>query len=373
MENKFDVITEENKSPGEGNTCAAKVAEAAKADNGAKAGKAGKAGKDDVNKTNIGGQAVIEGLMMIGPKNAAIAVRKPNKEIELTIRPLPKKSKLHKTPILRGIVGLFRQLTLGVKALMFSAEFFDIEGEEAAEAVQEEPSKFEQFLERKLGDKAKDVVIYISVVLSLCFSVGLFILLPNLIVNIFGFDKTISSQLIISNLCEGVVRIAIFLGYMMLTSRMKEIKRVWQYHGAEHKTIHCFEHGEELTVENIRKYSTKHPRCGTSFLFLVMIISILVFSFADLLALRLPFELTGVIRILFNLLTRLIFIPLVAGIAYEIIKLAGRYNNILTRIVSAPGIQFQRFTTREPDDSMLEVAIVAFNSAVTDDKDEMKW
>ena len=322
---------------------------------------------ENAERFSIGGQAIIEGLMMIGPENAAIAVRKPNKEIELQIKPVPTKLKIQKVPVFRGAVGLFRQLKIGLGAMMFSAEFFDIEeeGAEAGDAAEEEPSKFELFLERKLGDKATEVIVTFAVVLSLFFSVGLFILLPNLLISFFGFDKSVSSQLLLSNLCEGLLRVSLFIGYLALTSRLKEISRVWQYHGAEHKTIHCYEKDEELTVENIRKFSTKHPRCGTSFLFLVMIISILVFSTADLILLQLPFQIVVVARVLFNLLTRLLMIPFVAGISYEVTKAAGKYDNKLTRAVSAPGLMFQKFTTREPDDSMLEVAIVAFNSALT--------
>ncbi|MCL2165086.1 MAG: DUF1385 domain-containing protein [Oscillospiraceae bacterium] len=336
-----------------------------------------------VKKTSVGGQAIIEGLMMIGPNKAAIAVRKPNSEIELQTKPLPPKSKLSKIPVLRGVTGLFRQMVLGMKALMYSSEFVDIEeesaeGTEGAEGAEDaegkgESSKFGQFLEEKFGNKGKDIVIYCVVVVSLCFSVGLFILLPNIIVSFFGFDKTIKTQLLLSNLCEGIVRVVIFLGYMALTSRMKEISRVWQYHGAEHKTIHCYEHEMELTVENIQRFSTKHPRCGTSFLFLVMVISILVFSFTDILTLQLPFQAVGIVRILFNLLTRIIMIPLVAGLSYEVIKIAGKYDNVVTRIISAPGLLFQRFTTREPDDSMIEVAILAFNTAMGDDEAEAQW
>jgi uncharacterized protein YqhQ len=208
---------------------------------------------------------------------------------------------------------------------------------------------------------------------SLCFSVGLFILLPNLIAGFLPLDKSRTSGLLISNLLEGLIRVSLFLAYLMLSSRMKEIKRVWQYHGAEHKTIHCYEHDEPLTVGNIRKFSRKHPRCGTSFLFLVMIISILVFSVVDIVVKNLPFQPTGVGKALFSLLVRLVMIPIVAGVAYELIKLAGRYDNALTRIVSAPGLMFQNFTTKEPEDDMIEVAITAFENALSDDENEMAW
>ena len=333
-----------------------------------------------LKKTSVGGQALIEGMLMIGPKNVAIAVRKPDHEIELQVKPLPPKTKLQNIPLLRGVVGMFRQMKVGVSALMYSAEFFDIEEEEANEGAdsekpkeEEKPSKVDAFLERVLGDKLKDVVISVAVVISLLFSIGLFILLPNFVAGFLPFDKAITNQLLLSNLFEGVIRVTIFFLYLQLTSKMEEIKRVWQYHGAEHKTIHCYEHGDELTVQNIQKYTTKHPRCGTSFLFLVMIISILIFSVVDIVMLNLPFKLIGIAKIISGLLIRLITIPLVAGVAYELIKLAGRYDNTVTRVISAPGLFFQRFTTREPDDEMVEVAIVAFKNAMVEDEKEMAW
>ena len=322
-------------------------------------------------KTSVGGQALIEGLLMMGPRNVAIAVRKPDHEIELQIKPLPKKTPITKIPLIRGVIGLFRQMKIGVSALMYSAEFFDLEEEEGA--VVEEPSKFDRFLEEKLGDKAKDVVIVFAVILSLGFSVGLFILLPNLIASFLPLDRTVTGELMLSNLCEGLIRVLLFFGYLKLTSGMKEIRRVWQYHGAEHKTIHCYEKNECLTVANIQKQSTKHPRCGTSFLFLVMIISILVFSVVDIIILGLPFHPVGIFKVLFSLAIRLVTIPLVAGISYEILKFAGRSDSALTRAISAPGMLFQRFTTREPDDEMVEVAIVAFENAMVEDEKEMAW
>ena len=339
-------------------------------------------------KTSVGGQALIEGLLMIGPRKVAIAVRKPNHEIELQIKPQNPKTKLQKVLFIRGAVNLFKQMKIGVGALMYSAQFMDIESEEGEEGAEgkegetgkegeagaaAEPSRFERYLDEKFGDKAKDIIIYLAVILGLCFTVGLFILLPNFIASFIPLSKSQKSGLVLSNLCEGCIRVGIFLGYLALSSRMQEISRVWQYHGAEHKTIHCYEKGDPLKTEYIRKYPLKHPRCGTSFLFLVMIISILVFSLVDLAVMDLRVGMTGVVRVLFSLLLRLVTIPFVAGAAYECIRLAGRYDNILTRILSAPGLFFQRFTTREPDDDMIEVAIVAFENALSDDEEEMKW
>ena len=249
--------------------------------------------------------------------------------------------------------NFFASLVTGVKSLMFSAEFVDIEGDEQAE-----PSKIDRWLTEKLGDKLKDIAIYFSVAVSLVFSVLLFIMLPAFLT---GFIKKLGAGHSLIILAEGIVRIAIFMGYLFLVSRMKDIQRVFEYHGAEHKSIHCYEHGEDLTVENVRKYTRLHPRCGTSFLFIVMIISIIVFFFikSDVWYLRLVY--------------RLLLLPVVAGISYEIIKLAGRYDNRLTRAVSKPGMWLQYFTTREPDDSQIEVAITSLKAVIPENKEDDKW
>lgn len=326
-----------------------------------------------MKKTTIGGQALIEGLLMIGPENAAIAVRKPDGEIIVEKRPLPAKSKLSRIPVVRGGVNLFRQMVLGIKALMYSADFADLEEEEQ----QDKTSKFDAFIRKVFGNKLKDKfdaaikrlfedkfkegLIYLSVIISLVFSVSLFILLPNLLASFFKFNKDSTAGVLLYNLFEGIIRLSLFFGYIVLASMMKDIKRIWGYHGAEHKTIHCYEHEDELTVENVRKYSTKHPRCGTSFMFLVMIISILVFSFI------------GWHGILINILSRILLIPLVAGLSYELLRFAGRSNLKLMKIVNAPGMLFQIFTTDEPDDSQIEVAIAAFNGVRIDDENADKW
>ncbi len=296
-----------------------------------------------MKKTTIGGQALLEGLLMIGPEYRATAIRKPDGEIVVEKHPQKPKGKLSKIPIIRGAVNLFSQMVIGVKALMYSAEFLDLEDDDKSN----EPSKFEQFLERKFGDKITDIAIYFSVVLSIFISVGLFILLPNLIA---GFIPV--KGVIFKNLVEGALRVGIFIGYLALVSLLKDMKRVWEYHGAEHKTIHCYEHGDELTVENVRKYTTKHPRCGTSLFFTIMIISILIFSF------------TGWHNIFINAGIRILLVPVVAGVSLELIKFAVRHNNWLFKVFSAPGLMFQKFTTREPDDSQIEVAIAAFNEVI---------
>ena len=305
-----------------------------------------------MKKTTIGGQALLEGLLMIGPEYRATAIRKPDGEIIVEKHPQKPKGKLSKIPIVRGAVNLFSQMVIGVKALMYSAEFIDLEDDDKSN----EPSKFEQFLERKFGDKITDIAIYFSVVLSIFLSVGLFILLPNLIA---GFLPV--KGVVIKNLIEGAFRVGIFIGYLALVSLLKDMKRVWEYHGAEHKTIHCYEHGDELTVENVRKYTTKHPRCGTSLFFTIMIISILIFSF------------TGWHNVFLNAAIRILLVPVIAGVSLELIKFAVRHDNWLFKVFSAPGLMFQKFTTREPDDSQIEVAIAAFNEVIPSSEISDDW
>ncbi len=305
-----------------------------------------------VHKTSIGGQAVIEGVMMRGPKELAVAVRKPDGEIIIDKKPVKSvKYKVLKLPFIRGAVNFIASMVTGVRALMFSAEFFDIEEEG-------EPSKIDIWITKTFGDKLKDIVIYFSVFLSLIFSVGLFIMLPAFL---SGLVKNIVNNHTLTIVIEGVVRIALFLSYILLVSKMPDIQRVFEYHGAEHKSIHCYESGESLTVENVRNFTRLHPRCGTSFLFIVMIISIVVFFFikADTWYLRLVY--------------RLLLLPVVAGISYEIIKLAGRYDNRFTKFISKPGMWLQYFTTREPDDSQIEVALASLNAVLTGDKEDDKW
>ena len=308
--------------------------------------------KNVQHKTSIGGQAVMEGVMMRGPEKMAIAVRKPDGEIVTKVEDvkIKKKSIWLKLPIVRGCINFFGSMVTGVKALMYSAEFVDFE--------EEEPSKFDKWLEKVFGDKLKDVVVYFSVVLSMFMSIGLFILLPTWLVSLLDF---VTESVVIKNLSEGVVRIVIFLTYLYLSSLLPDIKRVFQYHGAEHKSIACYEAGEELTVENARKNKRLHPRCGTSFLLIVMVISIICFSFM------------GWQNIWIRTVTRLALMPVIAGLSYEVIKLAGRYDNFLTRILSFPGLCLQRLTTNEPDDSQLEVALEAIKAVIPESKEDDKW
>ena len=300
-----------------------------------------------MKKTSIGGQAVIEGVMMKGPESIAIAIRKSDGEIVLKKEELKSSRKtISKIPIIRGMFAFIDAMVIGVKALSFSAEF--IEDEESNEP--KKPSKWDNFLDKNM--------IAISIVFSIFFSIGLFILLPTLAVSFIG---NVSMNPLVMNLIEGLIRVAIFVGYIAAISKMKDIKRVFEYHGAEHKTIFCYENGEELTPENARKFKRLLPRCGTSFLFLVMIVSILLFSFF-----RWP-----------NLLTRLIIrialMPIVAGISYEIIKWAGRSDSKLVCAISAPGLWLQKITTQEPDDSQLEVAIEALKNVLVEDREADLW
>ena len=306
--------------------------------------------------TSIGGQAVIEGVMMRGPKEIATAVRKSDGSIVIDKSPVSSavlKYKLNKIPIIRGVVSFVESLVTGMKCLMFSADQMDIEDEEDYK-----PSKFEKWLDDKFGDRVKDIAIYFSVAVALVFSVCLFMLLPNALATVI---KHFTENHVVLNLAEGVIRMAIFLGYLTLVSRMKDIQRVFEYHGAEHKTIATYESGDELTVENARTHSRFHPRCGTSFLLIVMVVSIIVVSCLK----------WG--HMWQNMLYRLLLLPVVAGISYEMIKIAGRSKNRFVALLTKPGLWLQRITTREPDDSQLEVAIASLKAVLTDNREDDKW
>ena len=317
-------------------------------------------------KTMIGGQALIEGIMMRGPDKDAVVVRgKEGLTVEVTPRKLPPEHSPLRWPLIRGIYNFFGSNIVGVKALMRSADLSPEEGETEA------PSKFDQWLEKKGFQKA---LVGFAVVLGLGMSVGLFFLLPMVIGGLF--DRWITSNLGI-NLLEGVIRMGIFFLYMYLISRMKDMRRLFSYHGAEHKTIRCYEAKLPLTVENVRRQTRLHPRCGTSFLLVVMVLSILIFSIASsaLLALAPGLEaLRG--SFLFRLVMivyKLLLLPLVVSVAYEINRWVGRYDNLLTRIVTAPGMWFQNFTTNEPDDSMIEVGIAALEAVLPEKEGADQW
>ena len=319
-------------------------------------------------KTLIGGQALIEGIMMQGPDKRSIVVRGPE-GLVTKVEPLKKRTGVAKWPLIRGVVNFASSMVSGVKALMYSAEFFPEEEEDA------QPSKFEQWLEKKLGsEKLEKAVVSFSVFLGVLFSVGLFFLLPTLLSGFF--DRWIHNA-VVRSLIEGVIRIAIFMGYMILISRMKDMKRVFSYHGAEHKTIRCYEARLPLTVENVRKMTRLHPRCGTSFLLVVMVISILVFSIASS-ALLAIFPGLETIRGTFGyrmlmIVFKLLLLPVVVGITYEINRWCGRNDNAFTRALSAPGMWMQHFTTNEPDDSMIEVGIAAVQAVLPEKEGSDRW
>ena len=322
-------------------------------------------------KTTIGGQALIEGIMMRGPDKDAIAIRTADGiQLEVTPRKVRKEHSFATWPFVRGCVNFFDAQLTGVKALMRSA---DLSPDEADEA--ETSSKFDIWLEKKLGsERFQRAVIGFAVFLGLGLSIALFFLLPMVISSFF--DRWIDNTLIL-NLVEGIVRLTIFMVYMLLVSRMKEMKRVFAYHGAEHKTIRCYEAGLPLTVENVRSQTRLHPRCGTSFLLVVMVISILVFSIASstLLALVPALEamrgsfLFRLIMIVFKLL----LLPLVVSITYEINRWAGRHDNAVTRVLTAPGMWMQNFTTNEPDDSMIEIGIAAVSAVLPEEAGADRW
>lgn len=321
-------------------------------------------------KTMIGGQALIEGIMMMGPEKCATVVRaKDGIHSKVEPRKQTKGFRLRKLPLIRGVFNFCASMKTGVKALMYSADFF-VEDDETDET--EKQSKFDAWLERKLdSEKAQNAVITFSVVLGVLFSVALFIILPSLIGS--GIGHWVKNGLVL-NLLEGLVRILILLGYMFLISRMKDMRRVFSYHGAEHKTIRCYEAKLPLTVENVRQQTRLHPRCGTSFLFVVVIISILVFSVASILLRPVTPEFhSAILNALLRVALRLLLLPIVVGISYEFNRLVGRYDNWLTHALSAPGMWLQYLTTNEPDDSMIEVGIEALTLVLPEQEGSDRW
>lgn len=288
----------------------------------------------------IGGQAVIEGVMMKNMDRYAVSVRKPNGKIETKVEEcvsFAEKHPLFQLPVFRGMANFLESMVIGMKTLNYSASFYEDEEEQTE-------SRTEQLLEKILGEKAEKIIMGIVLVFSLAISIGLFMILPYIASEALG--KLIRNEYVILFM-EGIIRIAIFLGYIVLISRMEDIKRVFMYHGAEHKTINCLEAGVPLTPENVDNFSRLHKRCGTSFIFIVMIISMVFFFFIR------------VDTIWLRIVLRLLFLPLVAGVSYEFIRLAGSSDYPLVQIFSKPGLALQRLTTKEPDHSMIEVAIAS--------------
>lgn len=302
-------------------------------------------------KTSIGGQALIEGVMMRGPAVSAMAVRLPSGEVDVERWDTASVKKWYKkTPFVRGIFNMVDSLMFGYKCLMKSAEKAGLDDEE--------PSKFEKWLAEKLGKSLMSVVSVFAVVLGGGLAIGLFMVLPAFLTGLLGHWVTVP---LLKSSIEGVLKIGIFLAYMAAVRAMPEIKRVYQYHGAEHKTIACYEAGLPLTVENVRPQRRFHPRCGTSFILIVLVISILLFSVVS-------WE-----SVLIRVGLKLLSLPLVVGIAYEIIKLAGRFDNPVTRAISAPGMWTQRLTTSEPDDSQIEVAIASMLPCIPQESGQDTW
>ena len=302
-------------------------------------------------KTCVGGQALMEGIMMRGPEKICVAVRKPDGEISLSYEDV-KHHPWSKIPFLRGVLNMVESMVLGYRYLMHSAEV------SMGEDFVDEESKFDKWLAKHAGPKAQSVIMTIAGVMGGLLALVLFMILPTILVGLVNHFIPLGGAKVV---LEGVLKLGIFIGYLFLCTRMKEIHRVFEYHGAEHKTIACYEHGEELTVENVRKHIRFHPRCGTSFLILVLIVSIFLSSV-------LPWGNTAM-RVVYKLL----LLPVVMGISYELIKLAGRYDNIFTRIISAPGLWLQRLTTFEPDDSMIEVAIAAVKPVLPERPEDGLW
>ena len=290
--------------------------------------------------SGIGGQAVIEGIMMMNRNDYAVAVRKPDQEIEVKrdrYISITQKVKLFSLPFVRGVFRFADSMIVGMKTLTYSASFFEDDEDS-------EPGKIEQFLNRVLGEKLESALMALVMVLSFVMAIGLFMLLPLFIAGLFS--SVIESERLMAVL-EGIIRILIFIAYIKLVSRMEDIRRTFMYHGAEHKCINCVEHGLPLTVENVRNSSKEHKRCGTSFILIVMVISILFFM------------VVRVDNVWMRFASRIVLVPVIAGVSYEILQLAGRSNSRFMDLVSRPGMWMQGLTTKEPDDSMIEVAIAA--------------
>jgi uncharacterized protein YqhQ len=310
--------------------------------------------------TSIGGSALIEGIMMRGPKRTTVACRVAADNIyteDIEMQTLASRSKIFRLPIIRGVFGMIDSMRLSYKALSISAD----KAMEAGLVEEEEPSKLDKWLEEKLGDKLMNIVMVIATILGIVLAIGLFVVLPSMLFswlikpNLTGWSE--ASVRPLQSAFEGVLKIALFLSYMLIVSRMNDMKRVFMYHGAEHKTIFCYENEEELTVENVRKQTRFHPRCGTSFLVVTLLVSIFVGLFIP------TFPGLPILRPLL----RLLLVPVMVGLGYEFIKLCGKYDNKLTHILATPGLWAQRITTREPDDDMIEIAITAMTSVIPED------
>lgn len=335
-------------------------------------------------KTSIGGQALIEGIMMRGPKMTAMAVRNPEGEIvlEKSENKASRAPKIVRLPIIRGVFGFITSMVTGYKCLMRSAEIAGLEDEiteaketEKAEEATATPTDTEPKKEQKKKESSALMtgIMVVATVLGVALAVGLFVLLPTYIykwcasVMPFLTSEHPALNSLIKSVFEGVLKIAVLVAYMSLVSLMKDIRRTFQYHGAEHKTIFCYEHGQELTVENVRREGRFHPRCGTSFLILMLLVGIFISFFIDPLCILIT---GGVPPTFIRAILKLVLLPLIMGVGYELIKFAGRHDNLLTRIISAPGRWLQRITVLEPTDDMIECAILAFKEVIPEDESD---
>lgn len=297
--------------------------------------------------TKIGGQAVLEGIMMKGEDRTAVVIRRPNGKLHIKTELLKKHGKLHKIPILRGVFIFVDALVTGTRTLLYSAEILEEAGQGS---VGYEKDKMTLWMEKKFGEKeALNMMLYFSVFLAILFTVGIFIIAPTAVVSVF---KYITTNEVVLNLIEGVFRILLFVIYVLLISKMKDIQTVFRFHGAEHKCIHCYESGLEFTPENCKPFLTLHPRCGTSFLMFVMVISLLLFS------------LLGWPNLFWRIASRLLLLPVIAGLSYELLRWAGRSDSGLVKMLSLPGLGLQKLTTMEPDERQLEVAIAAMKAVL---------
>jgi len=315
--------------------------------------------KNSCPRVDIGGQAVLDGVMMKAPDAVAVAVRRPNGDIVVKREAYVSPAKKHKWmgwPFIRGAVSMVNMLGLGMRVLTESANM-------VGEQIQEEPGKFEKWLTEKLGDKkAEKFFMGLAVVMALALSIGLFVLLPNLAMFFFPKEAT-GGMLLLKNLVSGIIRIALLIAYISFCGRIPEMKKTFQYHGAEHKTVYCNEHGLELNPKNAQQFSTLHPRCGTAFLLLTFFLSIIFYSIIDVLVLELTgFDLGG--NYILRILSRLILLPLITGISYEVLKALAHSDGPIVKILRWPGLQMQRLTTKQPTDEMIEVAIVSMNAAL---------
>lgn len=324
-----------------------------------------------LKKTSIGGQALIEGVMMKGPQKTVMAVRNPEGEIvveEFGGAPLKEKYKIIGLPFIRGVVGFIESMMQGYKALMRSAEIAGLEEDDG-----EELSKFEQWLNKVFGEKLFNILMVVAMILGIGLAFFLFMYLPSLLYS--GLESLIPAlkqdgQTVYRSVFEGVLKMAIFVLYIWLCGRMKELRRVFEYHGAEHKTIFCYEYGLELTVENVKKQKRFHPRCGTSFMILMLILGMLAGMLIPDMRAYFDNEFVGN---LVRAVCKIALLPLVMSVGYELLKICGKYDNFLTRLIATPGMWMQRLTTQEPDDSQIECAIASLKEVIPEDGESDKW